>query len=125
MNTLREAAKAALWAFELHVQMTWPTDRSTAAIAALRAALAQEQAEPVAEIIEPQIKVDSHQTLDDAMQQPRAMAQAYESGYNAGVANEREACAKVCEARFVGDMTREDMEARRCAAAIRARGEQP
>ena len=90
MSTLREAAKAALWAFELHVQMTWPTDRSTAAIAALRAALAQEQAEPVAEIIEPQIKVDSHQTLDDAMQQPRAMAQAYENGYNAGAAAERE-----------------------------------
>ena len=36
-------------------------------------------------------------------------------------AAEREACAKVCEARFVGDLTREDMEARRCAAAIRAR----
>ena len=40
-------------------------------------------------------------------------------------ATEREACAQVCEARFMGDMTREDMEARRCAAAIRARGEQP
>ena len=40
-------------------------------------------------------------------------------------AAEREACAQVCEARFMGDMTREDMEARRCAAAIRARGEQP
>ena len=38
---------------------------------------------------------------------------------------EREACAKLCEARFVGDLNREDMEARRCAAAIRARGEQP
>ena len=37
-------------------------------------------------------------------------------------AAEREACAKACEARFMGDMTREDMEARRCAAAIRARG---
>ena len=37
-------------------------------------------------------------------------------------AAEREACAKVCESRFMGDMTREDMEARRCAAAIRARG---
>ena len=88
MTTLREAAKAALWAFELHVQMTWPTDRSTAAIANLRAALAQ-QAEPVAEIIEPQIKVDSHQTLDDAMRLPRAMAQAYEAGYKAGAAAER------------------------------------
>ena len=61
-------------------------------------------------------------SLDEAMQQPRAMAQAYEAGYKAGVAHEREACAQVCEARFVGDLTREDMEARRCAAAIRARG---
>ena len=42
----------------------------------------------------------------------------------AAVKAEREACAKVCEARFVGDLTREDMEARRCAAAIRARGVQ-
>jgi hypothetical protein len=35
---------------------------------------------------------------------------------------EREACAKVCDARYMGDNNREDMEARRCAAAIRARG---
>ena len=39
-------------------------------------------------------------------------------------AAEREACAQVCEARFMGDLNREDMEARRCAAAIRARGVQ-
>jgi hypothetical protein len=37
-------------------------------------------------------------------------------------AQEREACAKVCDSRFIGDHNREDMEARRCAAAIRARG---
>jgi hypothetical protein len=37
-------------------------------------------------------------------------------------ADEREACAKVCDARYMGDNNREDMEARRCAAAIRARG---
>jgi hypothetical protein len=37
--------------------------------------------------------------------------------------SEREACAKVCEARYMGDNNREDAEARRCAAAIRARGE--
>ena len=36
-------------------------------------------------------------------------------------AAEREACAKVCEARYMGDNNREDMEAKRCAAAIRAR----
>jgi hypothetical protein len=38
------------------------------------------------------------------------------------VASEREACAALCDARFIGDHNREDMEARRCAAAIRARG---
>lgn len=36
-------------------------------------------------------------------------------------AQEREECAKVCELRYMGDNNREDMEARRCAAAIRAR----
>jgi len=36
---------------------------------------------------------------------------------------EREACARACEARYMGDNNREDAEARRCAAAIRARGE--
>ena len=36
---------------------------------------------------------------------------------------EREACAKVCDARVIGDHNREDQEAKRCAAAIRARGE--
>ena len=72
--------------------------------AALEAALAQ-QAEPVVGIIEPQIKVDSHQTLDDAMQQPRAMAQAYESGYKAGVAHERERIIQFLQEmqRVVGD----------------------
>lgn len=38
-------------------------------------------------------------------------------------AAEREACAKVCDKRNMGDNNREDMEAQRCAAAIRARGE--
>jgi len=37
---------------------------------------------------------------------------------------EREACAKVCEARHMGDNNREDQEAKRCAAAIRARGQE-
>ena len=36
---------------------------------------------------------------------------------------EREACAKVCDARVIGDHNREDQEAKRCAEAIRARGE--
>lgn len=38
----------------------------------------------------------------------------------AGVAQAIEACAKLCEARYMGDNTRGDMEARACAAAIRA-----
>ena len=36
-------------------------------------------------------------------------------------ADEREACAKACDKRYMGDNNREDMEAKRCAAAIRAR----
>lgn len=44
--------------------------------------------------------------------------------YALAVAKEREACAKVCEARYMGDNNREDAEARRCADAIRARGTQ-
>lgn len=36
-------------------------------------------------------------------------------------AHEREACARVCDARFMGDLNREDLEARRCAQAIRER----
>lgn len=39
-------------------------------------------------------------------------------------ASEREACAKVCDARVIGDHNREDGEARRCAEAIRARGQE-
>lgn len=36
-------------------------------------------------------------------------------------AAEREACAKVCDSRYMGDNNREDMEAKRCAESIRAR----
>jgi hypothetical protein len=38
-------------------------------------------------------------------------------------ADEREACAKVCDARYMGDNNREDMEAKKCAEAIRERGQ--
>ena len=114
MSTLRAAAQQALEALEEYQSKGAPFLACDGAVAALRAALAQQE-EP--------------QTLDEALQQPRALAQAYEAGYKAayeagykvGVAHEREACAQVCEARFMGDMTREDMEARRCAAAIRER----
>ena len=37
------------------------------------------------------------QTLDEALQQPRAMAQAYENGYKAGVAAERERCLRLID----------------------------
>jgi hypothetical protein len=47
----------------------------------------------------------------------------FRAAYEAGAAAEREACAQVCERRYMGDNNREDMEARRCADAIRARGE--
>lgn len=40
-----------------------------------------------------------------------------------GAKQEREACAQACEARNMGDNNREDAEAKRCAAAIRSRGE--
>ena len=106
MTTLRTAVQQALEALEEYQSKGAPFLACDGAVAALRAALAQQ---------------DEPQTLNDAMQQPRAMAQTYENGYKAGVAHEREACAQVCEARFMGDMTREDMEARRCAAAIRER----
>ena len=150
MNDLRTAAQQALEA--LGAMNPYPAskeDQRASALAALRAALAQQE-EPVEPVAWYQKRgqevLTSHpacwgredepwtplytappqrqpETIDDAMQQPRAMAQAYEAGYKAGVAAEREACAKLCEARFVGDLNREDMEARRCAAAIRARGD--
>ena len=122
MTDLRKAAQQALEA--LYEETAWfgPTPKGAAAIAALKAALAQ-QDEPVWMHPWPPVRTQQEdpQTLDDALTLPRATAQAYENGYKAGVAAEREACAQVCEARFMGDMTREDMEARRCAAAIRER----
>ena len=39
----------------------------------------------------------------------------------ANILDEREACAKVCDARYMGDNSREDMETKRCAKSIRAR----
>lgn len=42
--------------------------------------------------------------------------------YAAGAEKMKARCASACEARYMGDNNREDMEARRCAAAIRALG---
>jgi hypothetical protein len=53
----------------------------------------------------------------------RALDSSYPEMVTIVAAQEREACAKVCDARYMGDNNREDMEARRCAAAIRARGQ--
>ena len=64
------------------------------------------------------------QTLGAAMQQPRAMAQAYENGYKAGAAAEREACAKLAEATICDTHlpTGVRIYGTRVADAIRARG---
>lgn len=64
------------------------------------------------------------QTLDDAMQHPRAMAQAYENGYKAGSAAEREACAKLAESTVCDTHlpTGVRIYGTRAADAIRARG---
>ena len=52
----------------------------------------------------------------------RALDSSYPEMVAIVAAQEREACAAVCDARYMGDNNREDMEARRCAEAIRARG---
>jgi hypothetical protein len=54
---------------------------------------------------------------------PNSLLSKVERAIRAAEAAEREACAQVCERRYMGDNNREDMEARRCADAIRARGE--
>ena len=54
------------------------------------------------------------QTLDDALRITRAMSQAYENGYKAGAAAEREACAELVEGMDV-------QHPKYIAAAIRAR----
>jgi hypothetical protein len=53
----------------------------------------------------------------------RSLRELLDSATAQAVISEREACAKMCEARYMGDNNREDMEARRCADAIRARGQ--
>ena len=56
--------------------------------------------------------------LDDPEGYSCAMA-----AWQAATLAEREECAKVCDSRYLGDNNREDLEAKRCAAAIRARSE--
>jgi hypothetical protein len=69
----------------------------------------------IAEPLQERIR-DLYRQLDEAEKQ-------LDQQYKLGMEAEREACAQLCESRFMGDLNREDMEARRCAAAIRARGE--
>ena len=68
------------------------------AAAALRAALAQ-QDEPVWMHPWPPVRAQQAepQTIDEAMRLPRAMAQAYENGYKAGEAHERERCLRLID----------------------------
>jgi uncharacterized radical SAM superfamily Fe-S cluster-containing enzyme len=72
-------------------------------------------ADLVAEPLQSRI-TDLYRQLDEAEKR-------LDEQYKLGMEAEREACAQLCESRFMGDLNREDMEARRCAAAIRARGE--
>ena len=74
MTTLQTAAQQALESLEWHLERGAYGADIEGVTGNLRAALSQQE-EP--------------QTLDEAMQQPRAMAQAYENGYKAGAAAER------------------------------------
>ena len=64
-----------------------------------------------------------HERIRDLYRQLDEAEKRLDEQYAMGMEAEREACAQLCESRFMGDLNREDMEARRCAAAIRARGE--
>ena len=90
MTTLREAAQQALEALEEYQSKGAPFMACDGAVAALRAALAQQE-EPVWMHPWPPVRTQQEepQTLDDALTLPRAMAQAYENGYKAGAAAER------------------------------------
>ena len=90
MTTLREAAQQALEALEEYQYHGAPFLACDGAVAALRAALAQ-QDDPVWMHPWPPVRAQQAepQTIDEAMRLPRAMAQAYENGYKAGAAAER------------------------------------
>ena len=84
MSKLRKAAAAALEAYSLR---DYDFGKY---MEALRAALAQQE-EPVWMHPWPPVRAQQEEpeTLDDALTLPRATAQAYENGYNAGAAVER------------------------------------
>lgn len=68
-----------------------------------------------AALVEQHLTYDSIHSCHPNCDKPACVAM------RAAVLVEREECAKVCEARYMGDNNREDMEAKRCAAAIRSR----
>jgi hypothetical protein len=100
-----EAMKQALYALEMGLVETFHA-RQENAIAALRQAIAEAEVQYLDAITEKAMR----QKIKDAED---AILRA---------AAEREACARLCDARYMGDNNREDMEARRCADAIRAMG---
>ena len=65
----------------------------------------------------------AYRTAVDGVEYLSLPEHAFEAFASLVAAAEREACALVCERRHMGDLNREDLEARRCAEAIRARGE--
>ena len=102
-DQLKQAAQQALdWLYENDIVHPSKVSKD------LKAALEQQQAEPMAY---PEV----------------ALAEAYRCGYEAGAAAEREACAKVCEAGINNatdwDNSYWDQCCENRAAAIRARSQ--
>ena len=107
MTDLHKAAQQALEALEMSRRFVYADNRPQCdgAVAALRAALAQQD--------EPCPNCASLEAQNTELDRKLAeLEQAYEAGYKAGEANEREECAKACEHQpyWVA-----------CAAAIRTR----
>ena len=63
------------------------------------------------------------QVDDDTIEYIKHMDAHIDTAVREAVAAEREACAALCDSRDLGHCNREDAEARRCAKAIRARGQ--
>ena len=104
MTTLREAAQLALEALDAGI----PISPRSVLHDRFRAALAQQD--------EPCPNCASLEAQNTELDRKLAeLEQAYENGHKAGVAAEREACAKVCEEPGWN-------AANWCAKAIRARG---
>jgi hypothetical protein len=80
--------------------------------------------EPIGNIIGPLERFAALVRADEreqSLQREKFIAERWAIECASQVEIEREACAKVCDKRYMGDNNREDIEAKRCAAAIRAR----